>query len=70
MKLKDKLSTANQTKKARYGQRVNAMIRERYTLSDELALLRRREDVPDAFATYTAYAEECKERARREEEDA
>ncbi len=67
MKLKERLREANKTQKARYGERVNALLRERYTLSEELALLRRREEAPDAFAEYTAYAEDCKARAARGE---
>ena len=70
MNLKERLSSVNKTGKARYGQRVNALIRERYTLSEELSLLRRRDEMPDAFASYTAYAEECKARAKGGEEDA
>lgn len=70
MKLKKRLAEANKTKKARYDGRVNALIRERYSLSEELALLRRRDEVPDAFLAYTEYAEECKARAASEEGDA
>ena len=49
-----------------YAERVNALLRERYTLSEELSILRRRESAPAEFSAYNAYAEECKERARRE----
>ncbi len=70
MKLKERLAEANKTRKARYGQRVNALIRKRYTLSEELALLRRRDEAPDAFLAYTAYAEDCKVRAADMEGDA
>ncbi len=70
MKLNERLAEANGTKEARYAKRVNRLIRRRYTLSDELALLRRREEAPEAFAAYTAYAEECKARAKEGEGDA
>lgn len=52
-----------------YGERVNALMRERYTLSEELSLLRRRDTAPLEFAAYNAYAEECKTRARQEWEE-
>lgn len=67
-RLKDKLSAANGTAERRYGERVNALVRERYSLSEELSLLRRRDEAPKAFAAYSAFAEECKARARAEEE--
>ena len=54
---------------AYYGDRVNALIRERYSLSEELSLLRRRDEAPEAFAAYTAFAEECKRRAKAESEE-
>ncbi len=51
---------------ALYGDRVNALVRERYSLSEELSLLRRRDDAPEAFAAYTAYVEACKARVKNE----
>ena len=51
---------------AYYGDRVNALIRTRYSLSEELSLLRRRDEAPLAFAEYAAFAEACKERVRQE----
>ena len=51
---------------AYYGDRVNALVRERYSLSEELSLLRRRDENPEAFAAYCAYAEACKAQARDE----
>ena len=49
---------------AAYNDRVNALIRERYSLSEELAVLRQRDAKPDEFAAYNAYAEQCKAYAR------
>jgi len=51
---------------AQYEQRVTELIRERYSVSAELAVLRQRDTKPDEFAAYNAYAEECKARAREE----
>lgn len=47
-----------------YGERVNALIRERYTLSEELAILRQRDTKPDEFTQYNTYCEECKTKAK------
>lgn len=47
-----------------YEERVVAKIRERYSIDDELAILRQRETKPDEFEAYNAYAESCKEKAR------
>lgn len=43
-----------------YGEAVNTMIRERYSLSQEFALLRQMLKKPEEFAAYFAYCEECK----------
>lgn len=43
-----------------YNEEVNSMIRERYSLSEELAILRQRDSKPDEFAAYNEYAEYCK----------
>lgn len=49
-----------------YGKMVNRLIRERYTIAEELAILRQRDEKPEEFATYNAFAENCKEIARQE----
>ena len=46
-----------------YGDLVNRLVRERYSLSEELSLLRRRDERPDEFSAYSEYVEACKERA-------
>lgn len=43
-----------------YGEEVNSKIRERYTLSEELAILRQRDSKPQEFDEYYKYAEACK----------
>ncbi len=48
-----------------YGQRVEALVRTRYGLSDELALLRQRYTKPEEFDEYFAFCEACKERAKQ-----
>lgn len=47
-----------------YEQMVEAFIRERYTVSDELAILRQRDTKPEEFEEYNAFCEECKARAK------
>lgn len=39
---------------------IEALIRTRYTISDELGLLRQRETKPDEFQEYNTFVEECK----------
>lgn len=51
-----------------YEERVVEKIRARYTVDDELALLRQRDVKPDEFADYNAYCEACKAEARAETE--
>lgn len=47
-----------------YGETVNELIRRKYTLSEELAILRQRGTKAEEFEVYNAYAESCKEEAR------
>lgn len=47
-----------------YNEEVNSMIRQRYSLSEELAILRQRDTKPGEFAVYNEYAEECKAKVK------
>lgn len=49
-----------------YEERVVYLIRERYNLDAELAILRQRDSKPSEFAEYNAYCEECKIKAKQE----
>lgn len=49
-----------------YVLRVEELLRERYSVSDELAILRQRDEKPEEFAAYNAFAEVCKTRAHQE----
>ena len=51
---------------AEYSERVNALIRERYSDSEELSILRQRDEKPTQFGEYYSYCEECKSRAKAE----
>ena len=43
-----------------YDEAVDAEIRKRYTVSQEFAILRQRDEKPEEYAEYYAYCEECK----------
>ena len=43
-----------------YDEAVNMKIRERYTESQEFAILRQKDEKPEEYAVYYAYCEECK----------
>lgn len=47
-----------------YEQRVVNRIRERYSVDDELAILRQRDTKPEEFAEYNAFVEKIKAEER------
>jgi hypothetical protein len=47
-----------------YDEAVDAEIRKRYSMSQEFAILRQRDEKPDEYAAYYAYCEECKQRVK------
>lgn len=47
-----------------YKERVESLIRERYSVADELGILRQRDTKPQEFAEYNAFAEACKAQAK------
>ena len=49
-----------------YDEKVVSLIREKYSLDEELAIQRQRDTKPDEFNEYFAYCEECKMRAKEE----
>lgn len=62
----DELVLKNISKDKLYGARVSELIRERYSLDAELAILRQRDEKPDEYQAYFAFCEECKAKARKE----
>ena len=48
-----------------YSEAVDTKIRERYSVSQEFAILRQRDEKPDEYAAYYAYCEECKAYCKR-----
>ena len=47
-----------------YGATVEALIREQYSTSDELAIQRQRGTKPEVFIEYNDFCEACKDKAR------
>ena len=43
-----------------YENEIIRKIRQRYSINQELAILRQRDSKPEEFATYNAYVEQCK----------
>lgn len=43
-----------------YDEAVDAEIRKRYSVSQEFAILRQRDEKPEEYAQYYAYCEQCK----------
>lgn len=41
-------------------------VRKRYTVNQELAILRQRDTKPNEFEQYNAYVEECKQKVKKE----
>lgn len=59
-------SVLEATKQSRYEMRVESLIRKKYSISQEFALLRQRETKSDEFDAYWQYAEQCKAQAKQE----
>ncbi len=49
-----------------YEEMVVTLIREKYSLDEELAVQRQRDTKPEEFQAYFVYCEECKEKAKEE----
>ena len=64
--IEKRLSRLNGTVESDYIDYVDRLIRRKYSVSAELAILRQRDTKPNEFAEYNAYAEECKARAKRD----
>ena len=62
----DKLVLKNISKDRLYPNLVSRLIRERYSIDDEMAILRQRDTKPEEYETYNAFCEECKTKARAE----
>ena len=54
--------------KPSYSQKIVRLIRQRFSVDDELAILRQRDTKPDEFAEYNAYVEQCKTAVKEEQQ--
>ena len=52
-----------------YEEKVVELIRQRYTIDDEIAILRQKDTKADEFDAWYAYCEQCKQEARGESEE-
>lgn len=66
-KLKNYIKTRNKLLARTYEQKVSFLIRDKYSLDDELAILRQRDSKPEEFEEYNIYCEECKTKAKKGE---
>lgn len=52
-----------------YDEAVDTEIRKRYSISQEFAILRQRDEKPEEYAAYFAYCEECKAYAKAKKQE-
>lgn len=64
--LEKKLAEKNGLKEELYHQRTVKLIREKYTVNEELSILRQRDTKPEEFSEYSTYVENCKAKAKKE----
>lgn len=62
----DELILKNISKDKLYANLVSKLIRERYSVDDEMAILRQKETKPEEWKEYNSYCEDCKAKARKE----
>ena len=61
-----RLSKLNHTEQEDYVSEVERLIRKRYSISAELAILRQRDTKPEEFTEYNTYVEQCKSKIKEE----
>lgn len=59
-----KLIEGTEVEKKEYEALVVSYIREKYTINDELSIIRQKDTKPDEFNEYNNYIEECKAKAK------
>ena len=61
----DKYKSRKETEaKIEYENRIVTLIRKKYNINQELAILRQRDTKPQEFAEYNEYVEQCKEQVK------
>ena len=63
---KPQVETITPNQEEQYKQRIVNLVRERYSVDDELAILRQRDSKVEEFAEYNSFVENCKEIAYNE----
>lgn len=62
----DKYKARKETEaKIEYENKIVALIRKKYNINQELAILRQRDAKPQEFEEYNAYVEQCKEQVKK-----
>ena len=64
MSLVNKLIKGTQAEQDEYNNLIVKLIREKYSVNDELAILRQQTTKPNEFKEYNEYVEECKTKAK------
>ena len=59
-----KLAILNGKEQLVYEELIIKLIREKYTINQELAILRQRDTKPNEFSEYNSFVEECKAQAK------
>lgn len=62
----DELILKNIPKGKLYANLVSKLIRERYSVDDEMAILRQRDTKPEEYSEYNSFCEDCKAKAKEE----
>ena len=62
----DELILKNISKDKLYANLVSKLIRERYSVDDEMAILRQKETKLEEWKEYNSYCEDCKAKAKAE----
>lgn len=65
-KMQIELAKRNGTINEVYIELVNKAVRSRYSISNELAILRQRDTKPEEFAEYNEFVEHCKNTIKEE----
>lgn len=61
-----KLKNQQEKNDLKYENKIVSKIRQKYSVNQELAILRQRDTKPDEFAEYNEYVEQCKAEAKSE----
>lgn len=61
-----KLAKKNNSVEELYHQRVVELLREKYSVNEELSILRQRDTKTEEFNEYNSFVEECKSKAKEE----